>query len=74
MSYPNFDKENSICANCRKNLFDEEGFTSQSFVTIRDNFLIMNFFQFEDGSDNMFCDNDCLANYLSSEEIDIERN
>ncbi|MEO1772520.1 hypothetical protein [Candidatus Enterococcus ferrettii] len=72
MVYPVFDKEESECAYCGKNLFDENGFSTQSYLTVRDNFMIIKFFQFEDGCDNMFCDSDCLARYLSAEEITIE--
>ncbi|MGC6767586.1 hypothetical protein [Enterococcus sp. LJL51] len=64
MTYPKI-KESMCCAHCQKELSD-------SFVTVRDNFLIVKFFQFADGEDNIFCDNDCLANYLSAEEILIE--
>ena len=72
MVYPNFNKEESICACCGENLFKEDDFRGQSFVTVRDNHLIRNFFQFEDGQDNMFCDVDCLARHLSAEEIEIK--
>ncbi len=71
MAYPKFDKESSTCANCGNELFDETGFTNQSYLTVRDNFMIVNFFQFEDGSDNMFCDANCLASFLSAEEVEI---
>lgn len=73
MTYPVFDKEESICAKCGKNLFDEDGFSTQSYITVRDNFMVLKFFQFEDGQDNMFCDEHCLAEYLSAEEVEIER-
>lgn len=66
MSYPNFQKESSTCANCGNALFNNE-----SYLTIRDNFMIVNFFQFEDGTDNMFCDANCLASFLSAEEVEI---
>ncbi|MEN2262643.1 hypothetical protein AAH971_14800, partial [Enterococcus faecalis] len=71
MSYPNFQKESSTCANCGNALFNDGEFTNQSYLTIRDNFMIVNFFQFEDGTDNMFCDANCLASFLSAEEVEI---
>ena len=72
MAYPEFNKEESVCAHCGENLFDEDGFSNQSYVTVRDNFMVLKFFQFEDGQDNMFCNVNCLADYLSAEEINIE--
>ncbi|MGH2169365.1 hypothetical protein [Enterococcus faecalis] len=52
-------------------MFNDGEFTNQSYLTIRDNFMIVNFFQFEDGTDNMFCDANCLASFLSAEEVEI---
>lgn len=72
MVYPVFNKEESFCAKCGKNLYDPESFSNQSYVTSRDNFLIRKFFEFEDGADNIFCDNDCFAAFFSVEEIDID--
>jgi len=71
VTYPNFQKESSTCANCGNALFNDGEFTNQSYLTIRDNFMIVNFFQFEDGTDNMFCDANCLASFLSAEEVEI---
>ncbi|QQP71193.1 hypothetical protein JHE06_05330 [Carnobacterium sp. CS13] len=65
MEYPEFELGASRCAQCEK-VFDEE------FITVRDNHMIINFFQFENGQDNMFCDNYCLAEYLSAETIFIK--
>lgn len=64
MTYPRIHEE-SVCAECDKRIAD-------SYVTVRDNFMITKFFQFLDGQDNIFCDNGCLANYLSVEEVVIE--
>ena len=65
MEYPEFKRGISRCAQCEK-VIDEE------FITVRDNHMIINFFQFENGQDNMFCDPDCLAEYLSVETVFIK--
>ena len=65
MSYPEIDKGNTICAFCGEDIRDE-------FVTIRDNHLIINYFSYEDGTDNIFCDKDCLCEALFVETIYIE--
>ena len=64
MSYPEI-KKSMYCSNCKKRI-------NGSFITVRDNFMIRKFFQFEDGSDNVFCGSECLANFLSSEEIFLD--
>lgn len=43
MTYPNFEKDSSTCANCGNALFNDGEFTNQSYLTIRDNFMIVNF-------------------------------
>lgn len=65
MSYPEFKAGKTVCANCKKVI---EG----DYVTIRDNHLIVNYFDFESGEDNIFCDNDCLADSLSVETVYVE--
>ena len=64
MAYPKFKPGESRCAQCEK-VFDDE------CLTVRDNHMVVNFFQFDDGRDNMFCDANCLAEYLSAETIEI---
>lgn len=64
MAYPKL-KEDNYCSHCDKKLdFD--------FLTIRYNFLVVKFFEEEDGSDNMFCSSDCLANSLSADTVYID--
>lgn len=70
MVYPTFEKGITECAECGKVIGSDE--FSTSYITVRDNSMIVNFFQFEDGQDNIFCDSDCLAKYLSAEEIYLE--
>lgn len=67
MSYPEFKEGESVCAYCRGELEEE-------YVTIRDNHLIRNYFDYDNGEDNMFCDNNCLANALSVETVYVEEN
>lgn len=66
MKYPKFEKDISQCAECNK-------VVEYHYTTVRDNNMIVNFFQFEDGRDNIFCDSQCLADYLSAEEICAEK-
>ena len=72
MSYTEFKARVSECAECRKTIGEDE--LSDSYLTVRDNNMIIKFFQFEDGEDNIFCDSDCLAKFLSAETIYFERN
>lgn len=65
MSYPEFNAGESVCAHCGNVLEDE-------YATIRDNHLILKYFDYENGEDNIFCDNDCLAKALSAETIHLE--
>lgn len=65
MSYPVFKPDESVCSHCGNELED-------AFVTVRDNFLIVKYFDYEDGQDNMFCDHLCLANSLSAETVYVE--
>ena len=60
MSYPEFFKGESVCAYCDKEIEDE-------YLTVRDNHMILNYFTFDDGQDNIFCDKDCLADALFAE-------
>lgn len=61
MSYPNLIG-NVYCANCSKRI-------ETSCITVRENHLIRDYFQFDDGRDNIFCNSDCLAESLMAEEI-----
>lgn len=72
MTYPKFEPGKSECAHCQKDIGGDN--FSNSYLTVRDNFMIVTFFQFEGGQDNIFCDSDCLANYLSAETIYLEDN
>lgn len=65
MSYPEFKEGESVCAYCKNDLENE-------YVTIRDNHLILNYFDYENGEDNMFCDNNCLARGLFVETVYVE--
>ncbi|MFL2100073.1 hypothetical protein [Desemzia sp. FAM 23989] len=65
MTYPEFVKGTSRCAHCNTELKEE-------YVTVRDNHMILNYFDFENGEDNIFCDKYCLADALSAETILIE--
>ena len=49
MSYPEFKSGESVCAHCGETLTSE-------YLTVRENTLIRDFFDFEDGQDNIFCD------------------
>lgn len=40
MTYPNFEKDSSTCANCGNALFNDGEFTNQSYLTIRDNLTL----------------------------------
>ena len=55
------------CANC--NVPIKEG---DEYVKVLDNFLMVRFFDSNDC--NIFCDNDCLAQFLSVEHFRFEPN
>lgn len=50
------------CAECHAEI-------KESYFTIRDNFLQMNFFEEQYGSDNIFCSYDCLHEAIMAEEV-----
>lgn len=64
MSYPKFVKGESTCAYCDNEIEDE-------FVTVADNHMILNYFSYEDGEDNIFCNKDCLCEALFVESVSI---
>lgn len=55
-------KESVTCAYCGKEIEDE-------YVMVGDNYLQANYFDEQDGSDNIFCDSGCLACALSYQSI-----
>ena len=65
MSYPEFKSGESVCAHCGETLTSE-------YLTVRENTLIRDFFDFEDGQDNIFCDEHCLSNALFAEKVYAE--
>ena len=66
MSYPEFKCGESVCAHCGDTLTNE-------YLTVRENSLIRNFYDFENGEDNIFCDEYCLANSLFAEKVYIDK-
>lgn len=58
-------KESVKCAYCGNEIHDE-------YVMVGDNYLQANFFDEQDGSDNIFCDSGCLAGALSYQSISKE--
>lgn len=58
-------KKTLHCANCGKEIEDE-------YVMIGDNYLQTQYFDEQDGSDNIFCDNECMASSLSVMHISKE--
>lgn len=61
------DKKKKLlyCANCGKEIEDE-------YVMVGDNYLQANFFEEQDGSDNIFCDTGCMGISLSVMHISKE--
>lgn len=66
MAYPKV-KESYECSDCGAELKD-------SFLTVRDIFLVFEFFKESDGADNIFCNSNCLANYLLAEVVEWDKN
>jgi hypothetical protein len=58
-------KRYTHCAECGAEL-------GERFWMYRDNFLQVNCFEEQDGSDNAFCSNECAARNLMLEEVDNE--
>ena len=58
-------KESVKCAYCGNQIHDE-------YVMVGDNYLQVNYFDEQDGSDNIFCDSGCLAAALSYQSISKE--
>lgn len=54
-----------ICAQCRKEIDTEK----DGFWTCRDNFLQAKYFDELDGSDNIFCSQDCACEALMIEQL-----
>ena len=54
-----------ICARCGKEIDAEKN----GFVMCRDNFLQVKYFDAEDGSDNVFCSQDCACEALMIERV-----
>lgn len=63
MNYPNFISGKSLCSYCG-NILEDECFT------VRENFLVTNYFDYEDGSDNMFCSKECLCDSLFVDTVE----
>ncbi|MCH4010356.1 MAG: hypothetical protein LKE77_08365 [Companilactobacillus sp.] len=55
------------CAECSQSI----GF-GEMYYSIGDNFLQFNYFEREDGSDNIFCSQQCLMDSLSVEQDEVE--
>ena len=54
-----------VCAQCGKEIDP----VKDGFVMCRDNFIQAKYFQEMDGSDNIFCSQDCACQYLSIERV-----
>ena len=54
------------CAECGNEITEE-------YLTIKDNFLKVKYFDYIDGSDNVFCSTKCLENALSVETIHLDK-
>lgn len=54
-----------LCACCNKQIEDE-------FLTVGDNYLQIKYFEEEDGSDNIFCSDECLKETLSVQTFDVK--
>jgi hypothetical protein len=65
MSYPKVIKGESVCAQCGEIIEGE-------YLTVKDNHLIINYFSYVDGEDNIFCNNYCLANSMMAEVMFVE--
>lgn len=56
--------EKFICAECGEEC-------KYYYLTVRDNFLIVKYFEDQDGLDNIFCSDECLQQYLSVDMVSI---
>ncbi|WP_313166691.1 DUF1642 domain-containing protein [Streptococcus parasuis] len=54
-----------LCANCQSEILDEE------YLMIRDNFLLVKYFDDPDGLDNIFCSEHCICESLSVAGVEI---
>ena len=54
-----------VCTQCGKEIDP----VKDGFVMCRDNFIQAKYFQEMDGSDNVFCSQDCACQYLSIERV-----
>ena len=61
----NEDNERPVCANCQSEILDEE------YLMIRDNFLLVKYFDDPDGLDNIFCSEHCICESLSVAGVEI---
>ncbi len=61
----NEDNERPVCANCQSEILDEE------YLMIRDNFLLVNYFDDPDGLDNIFCSEHCVCESLFVSGVEI---
>lgn len=59
------NKKVLYCAECGKEI-------EETYVMIGDNYLQANYFEEQDGSDNIFCDSGCMASALSCQYISKE--
>lgn len=59
------EKAGRVCAQCGKEIDP----VKDGFVMCRDNFIQAKYFQEMDGSDNIFCSQDCACQYLSIERV-----
>ncbi len=59
------ERAGRVCAQCGKEIDP----VKDGFVMRRDNFMQVKYFQEMDGSDNVFCSQDCACQYLSIERV-----
>ena len=61
----NEDNERPVCVNCQREILDEE------YLMIRDNFLLVKYFDDQDGLDNIFCSEHCISESLFVAGVEI---
>lgn len=57
---------NMKCFNCKKKI-------KETYFKCLDNWLQAKFFEYSDERDNIFCTKECFCEYLSLEELKLER-
>ena len=53
------------CAYCNKDIVD-------CYSKIEDNFMVRKYFDDPDGTDNIFCDHDCICDSLSVRDVTLD--